>query len=153
MSALVCRAHPQVQAENLTNIQDVAARRLHASRPVLDTELLSRPEAERREAQICRQTGLCGLGLAGYARRVTAAMRPVQGWDRRTLVNVQRVFRSRRLTTAELSHLIGFMRDADQVSAFRNTARILFTRAELFYYDYVPFQGAVQCFRRSGDAG
>jgi len=149
MSAPVCRAQPQVQSSEIVRIQEDASHRLPASRAVVDTELLSSRELAHRERRICRETGLCE-GVANYAARVTRAMRVPGAWRERTQINIRRLFSSHRVTTQEMILLFGFMGNPDQVTAFRNTARILFSsRGELFYYEHVPYQGAVLCYWES----
>lgn len=147
MSEPICHAHPEMTPENQSRIQEAAERNLPASRPIQDEELLSTSQQRVRERLICRETGLC-LGLNAYAHRVTDAMRVPPGLERRTLINARRLLSSYRVTNREVSLLVGFMMDPERITAFRNTARIMFsTRGELFYYDYVPYQGAMMCFK------
>ncbi len=106
--------------------------------------MLSSEEITRREQAICEATQSC-RGLRESAEALVARLSPPTGLHTRTYANVGRLFLSNRVSTQEIIGLIRLQLNPDAVTAFRQAAQAMFLRQGLFYYDYVPYQGAVMC--------
>jgi len=146
MSKPVCSANQAVDAENVAKIQKVAEESFKEARPVEDSEILSEKALKASEKAVCKAVGGDCLRISHYAENVSYALIPPTGLQVRVETNIARLFASKRLKDGEIADLIKLSLDRDNISAFREAARAMFLKAGLFYYDHVPFHGAVMCF-------
>ena len=146
MSKPVCSANSAVDSEQLSKNPVMAEGAFTEARPVQDKEILSEKELKAREAAVCKAAGGDCLRLHHYAERVANALIPPTGLQVRTEANIVRLFASKRISSQEIAGIVKLSGDRDQISAFREAARAMFLKAGLFYYDHVPYQGAVLCF-------
>ena len=157
MGDLTCQSNPEVPYYETARIKAEGAGRLAEASPIADREILSKRALKERAGTICEETGLCReskqrgrtFDMGDYARQVTTALIPPTGTDDRVFRNIGRLFASRRIQTGEIVSLVRLMENRDEVTAFREAARDTFARHRLFYYDYVPYCGAVVCFREA----
>ncbi|GEM_PF-6859821 len=122
---------------------------------VPDTQLVTRARA--LETQSLLQINDCPTipaVIEKYADKITRLLNPPTQIFPRTRTNVLNFLRSNRLTEAEMNNFIHTLPhnllhpDSDELARFRQSATFYFTRANLFYYEYLPEQGAVMCFNR-----
>lgn len=146
MSVPVCQANSSVHRSRLEEIQHEAEATFHEARPVRDAELLSRSQLRARERALGEALGIARHGVLDLAELVADNLAPPTGLHSRTYQNIARLFSSRRVSTESITTLIRTMQDPEAVTAFREGAQRMFLEAGLFYYDYVPFQGAVMCY-------
>jgi len=146
MSKPVCSANSAVESDKLSKIQEMAERAFTEAKPVQDKEILSEKELKAREAAVCKAAGGDCLRLHHYAERVANALIPPTGLQVRTEANIVRLFASKRVSAKEIAGIVQLAEDRDRITAFREAAQAMFLKAGLFYYDHVPYQGAVMCF-------
>jgi len=146
MSKPVCSANQAVDAKNVAKIQKIAEESFKEARPIQDSEILSAKDLKAREKAVCKAVGGDCLRIDRYAENVSYDLIPPTGLQVRVEANIVRLFASKRVKTDEIADLIKLSLDRDHISAFREAARALFLKAGLFYYDHVPYQGAVMCF-------
>ncbi|MDL1872262.1 hypothetical protein FBR05_08645 [Deltaproteobacteria bacterium PRO3] len=146
MSKPVCSANSAVESDKLSKIQEMAERAFTEAKPVQDKEILSEKELKAREAAVCKAVGGDCLRLHHYAERVANALIPPTGLQVRTEANIVRLFASKRISAKEIAGIVKLAEDRDRITAFREAAQAMFLKAGLFYYDHVPYQGAVMCF-------
>jgi len=159
MGSPLCVANKSVPESKVQAAQTKANEKFKVAKPVSDKELLKKTEQIKRAEEICKKTGFCGedwwkgesgewarkFDLNDYARKVTDYLNPPTGLDDRTFSNLARLFSSKRVGTSEIVNLIKLYRE-DKKTDFRQAAQDLFLNAQLFYYDYVPFKGAIMCY-------
>ena len=154
MAKPICYANSRVSPENLQRVQARADEVFTEAHPVVASEMLSQDAQLVRQREICEalqsrsDSSVACYGLSQYAQQVTDLLRPPirAGLPVRTLQNIGRLFESSRVETDEIVDLIEALRDPTQVSHFRELAQEMFLGHELFYYDYIPHQGAVMCY-------
>ena len=146
MSTPVCSANSKVDSNKLRDISKIAEKTFTEARPVADQEILSESARKARAKEICKEVGGKCIALHHYAENVANALVPPTGLQVRTEANIVRLFASKRVTSQEIAALVKLSENRDQITAFREAAQAMFLKAGLFYYDYVPYQGAVMCF-------
>lgn len=152
----ICHANSSVTPQQLQATQLDANQRFTEVRPILDSELLTDRQLRARERALCRATGICGMPhwqtrryrMDDYARQINDALTPPIGFDHRMYVNMDRLLHSRRFTTAQIISLLRLLptQDRSHITEFRQLAQSMLLSAHLFYYDYIPNQGAIACF-------
>ena len=146
MSTPICSANSAVDSEKINKIQEVASRLFTEAKPVLDKEILSDKARKAREREVCKLVGGDCLRLSHYAENVANALVPPTGLQVRTESNIVRLFASKRVSAKEIAALVKLSEDRDEITAFRESAQGMFLKMGLFYYEHVPYQGAVLCF-------
>lgn len=146
MSTPKCSANSAVDSEKINKIQEIASRVFSEAKPVQDKEILSDKARKARERDICKLVGGDCQSLSHYAESVANALVPPTGLQVRTESNILRLFASKRVSTKEIAALVELSADRDEITVFRESAQAMFLKMGLFYYEHVPYQGAVLCF-------
>jgi len=145
MSKPVCYANDSVAKAHVSRVQGEANQKFLESSAVQNTELLSGTNRAARERALAASTKIGKSGLLAVARQVTHNLFPPRNLGFRTNTNVYRLLSSERVTTEQVVGLVKLLEDPKKVTAFRNAAQQMFLGAQLFYFDYVPSQGAIMC--------
>ena len=146
-----------IQAHNRAR----AASGTFRSNPLSDAELLNDSQLIARERLLETQSRLsiedCYTAtgvMERYTDQITTLLNLPAETLERGRINISRFLRSNRLSPNEMETFIRTLPhnlmspEADELANFRRAATYYFMHANLFYYEYIPAQGAVMCYNR-----